>query len=532
MSTKYDAIVIGSGHNGLTCACYLAKAGLKVMVLEQNDSIGGMTNTEELTLPGFHSDTHAICFQVANFSPALHELELAHYGFELIYCDPCFSHVFPKERSISVHRNIDETCQSIGQFSTKDAETWRTLYERFVTAKDQIVHAINSPPPSFADQAAAFQNGPGGFDQYRFQLQTFRSWGEEMFETEEIKALFQSWNVHVGGSPDDVGGANISWLFAMIVQHFGNNVVKGGMRNLPLALAGFLEAHHGAIRTNARVKNILTENGKAVAVRLVDGEEIEVGHVVASNSDPQHLVLDLLGEDQVGPDLSDKMRRYELGESVMVIYLAIDSPIEYPAGPLVGRSIYVHPTPASLDYFSRLFYEVRSGWLPASPFYLACQDSAGDPSRVPPGKGLMKFVVQPVPYVIKGDATGKIRGRTWDEAKEPFADFLIDQFSREYSPNFQNKILKRVVHSPKDIEELMPSAPRGTITHGAFVPYQSGSMRPIPEMGHYRSPITNVYLCGSGSHPGAGVTMAPGRNAAQIIYQDLGIDFTKSVSTN
>ena len=336
MSAKYDAIVIGSGHNGLTCACYLAKAGLKVLVLEQNQSIGGMTNTEELTLPGFQSDTHAICFQVANFSPALHELQLAQYGFELIYCNPCFSHVFPNGRSISVHRNIDETCRSIGHFSKKDAATWRMLYERFLTAKDQIVRSINSPPPSFADQAAVLQSLPGGFDQYRFQLQPFRSWCEEMFEAEETKALFGSWGVHVGAGPDDMGGANIAWLFSMIVQHFGNNVVKGGMRNLPLALAGFLEAHNGAIRTNAPVKNIVTEYGKAVAVRLVDGEEIEVGKLVASNVDPQHLVLDLLGEDQVGNNLANKMRQYELGESVMVIYLALDSPVEYQAGPLAG----------------------------------------------------------------------------------------------------------------------------------------------------------------------------------------------------
>ena len=144
----------------------------------------------------------------------------------------------------------------------------------------------------------------------------------------------------------------------------------------------------------------------------------------------------------------------------------------------------------------------------------------------------MKLVLQPVPYVIKGDATGKITGRTWDDAKEPFADFVIDQITRDYIPNFRDKVLKRVVHSPTDIEALMPSAPRGTITHGAFVPYQLGSMRPIPEMGNYRSPIPNVYLCGSGSHPGAGVTMAPGRNAAQIIYSDLKLDFTRAPATS
>ncbi|GJL59943.1 MAG: dehydrogenase [Nitrospirales bacterium] len=531
MPVQYDAIVIGSGHNGLTCACYLAKAGLKVLVLEQYHSIGGMTNTEELTLPGFLSDTHAFCLQVANFSPALHELQLARYGFELIYSDPCFTHVFPDGRSISVHRNVDETCHSIAQFSKMDSATWRRLFERFLAVKEQMVRSINSPPPTFADQAALLESLPGGLDEYRFQLQTFRSWCDEMFKAEETKVLFGSWDLHVGASPDDVGGASLAWLFSMVIQHFGNNVVKGGMRNLPLALAGYLQAHNGEIKTGARVSNIIVEDSKAIAVRLVGGEEIEVSRLLASSVDPQHLILDLLGEDQVGMNLANKMRQYELGESVMVVYLALEGPVEYKAGPLAGQSAYVHSTPASLDYFSRLFYEVRRGWLPSEPFVLLCNDSARDPTRVPSGKGLMKLVVQPVPYIIRGDATGRIAGRTWSEAKEPFADYIIDCITRDSIPNLRGKILKRVVHSPEDLEKLMPSAPRGTITHGAFKPYQMGSMRPIPEMGQYRSPVRNVYLCGSGSHPGAGVTMAPGRNAAQIIYQDLHLDFAKTLGT-
>ena len=137
----------------------------------------------------------------------------------------------------------------------------------------------------------------------------------------------------------------------------------------------------------------------------------------------------------------------------------------------------------------------------------------------------MKLVVQPVPYGIKGDAASGIKGKDWSEVKEPFADRVIDLLTRNYIPDLKDKIVKRVVHSPQDIEKLLPSALQGTNSHGAFVPYQIGAMRPIPEMGNYRSPVTNVYLCGSGSHPGPGVTMAPGRNAAQIIYRDLGIDF-------
>jgi phytoene dehydrogenase-like protein len=132
----------------------------------------------------------------------------------------------------------------------------------------------------------------------------------------------------------------------------------------------------------------------------------------------------------------------------------------------------------------------------------------------------MKMVVLNVPYQIRGDATGKIHGRSWDEVKEPYADYLIDHLTETYAPSLKKSILKRVVHSPVDMERLMVSAVHGTVTHGAFLPYQLGSQRPLPELAQYRAPVPNVYLCGSGSHPGGGISMAPGRNAAQVILND------------
>ena len=527
MPAQYDAIVIGSGHNGLTCACYLAKAGLKVLVLEQYHSIGGMTNTEEKTLPGFKSDTHATCIQFANFSPVPNELKLARYGFELIYPALCLTHAFPDGGSISVHRNLDQTCQSIAPYSKKDANAWRNLYQAFLEQKDSICQSFNRPPASFADEATALENLPNGLDQYRFQMRSLRSWCNEMFEAEQTKTLLATWGMHGGASPDDVGGGSMSWLFSMMIQHFGNNVVKGGMRHLPQALAGFLKAHNGEIRTNAHVKRIVVENEKAVAVQLLDGEEIKSEKLIASNVHPRHLVIDLLGENAVGEKIAEKIQQYEVGESVMVVYLALDKPVHFKAGTKAEQSVYVHPTPPSIDYLSGVFHEARSGLLPGKPFTLICNDTAADPSRVPPGKGLMKLVVQPIPYLIKGDAGGRIRGRTWNEVKETFADRIIDLVTRDYIPDLRDKIVKRVVYSPQDLEKSLSSAVQGTTTHGALVPYQMGAMRPIPGMGNYRSPIANVYLCGSGSHPGPGVTMAPGRNAAQVIYRDLGLSFTE-----
>jgi phytoene dehydrogenase-like protein len=137
----------------------------------------------------------------------------------------------------------------------------------------------------------------------------------------------------------------------------------------------------------------------------------------------------------------------------------------------------------------------------------------------------MKFVILSVPYAIRADATGRVPGRTWDEAREPYADYLIDLITAGYIPDLKAKIIKRVAHSPVDIARRITSAVRGTLGHGAFVPYQTGSFRPIPELGNYRTPVPNVYLCSSGSHPGPGVSMAPGRNAALTILGDIGLDF-------
>jgi beta-carotene ketolase (CrtO type) len=227
----------------------------------------------------------------------------------------------------------------------------------------------------------------------------------------------------------------------------------------------------------------------------------------------------------VGSKIARKMRQYELGESVLVIYLALDRPVHYKAGELTGRGLYVHPAAPSLDALSRQFEECRGGLLPSRSFYLLCNDSAADPGRAAAGKALMKIVAQPVPYRIKGDADGTITGTTWQEVKGSFADRVIDQLTKDYIPDLSDNIACRLVHSPVDLEALLPSTPRGTITHGAFRPYQVGAMRPIPEMGRYKSPVGNGHLRGSGSHPGAGVSMAPGRNAAQAIYRDLSLAF-------
>src|SRR5215212_6266403 len=313
-------------------------------------------------------------------------------------------------------------------------------------------------------------------DEYRFGLQSMRSWCDQTFESEEVKCLFGAFALFMAHAPDDAGGAELAWLFGTVLQDAGNNLVKGGMHHVSLALADHLRSLGGEIRTSAGVEKILVGSGRATGVRLESGEELPIGRLVASGVDPGQLALTLLGEGVVGPEIAGKMERYEWGDAAFVIYVALDGPVEYKAGPEAGAACHVHLTPPSLASVARASVECRGGELPATPLVVAWNDSVIDASRAPEDKHLKKFVVLGVPYEIKGDATGHVRERDWDEAKEGYADYLIDRMTADYIPGLKERLLKREAHSPLDLERKLSSAVHGTICHGAMLPYQSASI--------------------------------------------------------
>jgi len=539
-SAYYDAIVIGAGHNGLTCACYLAKSGLTVLVLEDYSLIGGMTITEEITLPSFKSDIHAFGSSLATLSPVPNELNLYSHGFELIRPEISISHLFPKKHGyISMHRSLEKTQESIRKYSNKDAESWEKIFGEYLASKKSIVLDLNTPPSMVksnlpTDAPPKLNDLSTDGDRFRRKTQSMRSWCNENFESEEVKAMFGSFAPFVGLSPDDAGGGELCYLFASVMQDGGNNVVKGGFVNLPIALARYLQLKGGQIMTKSRVKRIVVQNGRAVGVQLMDGKKIGARKLVASSTDPFTLILSLLGEEHFDAQLISSIKRLEWGDAIFGIYLALNGPLKYNTGQeTLSQSPQVHISPPGLEFFSKIFYECRSGRPPSHPLCIMSNDSMVDPTRVlsagtnsnGSNKHLIVFLVLSVPYKIKNTDDESEQQIEWNEFKSRYGSQIISNISQEYIPNLNDEILKKTIYSPLDYEKKPINSIRGTLACGAVLPYQAGWMRPIPQLGSYKVPcISNVYLCGSGSHPGPGVSMAPGRNAAQIILHDLEAD--------
>jgi phytoene dehydrogenase-like protein len=323
-----DAVVIGAGHNGLACACYLARAGQGVAVFEEYPSVGGMTLTEEIAARGFLSDVHASGYQLASLSPAPNELNLFDHGLELIEPEYAWAHAFPDGGCIAIGPDLERARESIARYSRRDGDTAVELFARYRSERDQIVRSLFSPPEPLSTAIRRMEEAPGGLDRYRFSLQSMRSWCNEVFESEEAKCLFGAFAPFVGHGPDDAAGAEISWLFASVLQADGNKLVRGGMHQVSLALAAELESLGGEIRTGTAVERIEVEAGRATAVILEGGERVAVGSLVASSVDPAQLALRLLGEEIIGADAAQRAARIEWGDAVLVIYAALDGPVE------------------------------------------------------------------------------------------------------------------------------------------------------------------------------------------------------------
>jgi phytoene dehydrogenase-like protein len=521
--SRYDAIVIGAGHNGLVTACYLARAGRRVLVLERRDVVGGACVTEE-TFPGFKVSTAAYVNSL--FHPAIvRDLKLAAYGYEVLARNPSSFTPFPDGRSLMMGPDADLTRKEIAKFSDRDAERY-PRYEAMLERVAAVVEpTLTRAPPdllkprlgdlrTLVSLARAFRRlGDATGEAVEILTGAARPILDRWFESEELKGTLAT-DAIIGAmaSPSQPGTAYV--LFHHVMGEGGGKrgmwgYVRGGMGGLTQALAAVARDLGADIRCDAEVEHILVRDGRAVGVALAAGDEY-FAPIVASNADARVTFLRLLDRSTLPEVFLADVERIDYASASLKINVALAELPSFRAlpgtepGPQHRGTIHICP---DQDYIERAFDDAKYGRPSAEPVLECTIPSVVDPTVAPPGRHLMSMFVQYAPY--------ELRDGSWDDRSEAFADRCFDLLD-EYAPNLKRAVLDRQVLTPLDFERVF-NLTGGNIFQGAMTPGQLFAFRPVPGHARYRTPLGGLYLCGAAAHPGGGVMGTPGLNAAREI---------------
>ncbi len=515
---EFDVVVAGGGHNGLVCAAYLAKAGLRVLVVEGQEILGGDTTTEPLTLPGFRHDPCATAFELFQGSPIVRydELGLRQRGLRFLYPDPVVTMPFEDGTSLTMWRDRQRTIREIARFSHHDAEAYQELLAEYDSVRE-IFNAHRYTPigygPSLEERLDALPNG--GYWKRRYR-QSALEIITEYFEDDHVRA-FMLWLAFMTLQPvDRPYTGRLAYALPHGRQTNSWTLPAGGAGVLPGLLAEIIQEKGGEIRTGRWVVELLMENGRCVGVRTSDGSVYRARQAVVSSIHIKHLV-DMAPREAWGEAFLKGVAQWQAGCTMFVAHYALREPPRYPVNgeplPVVTAGIA-----GSADNMLRLISDFRRGQLHLdTPVLLVLTPSVEDPSRAPHGYHTLK-VVSFLPYELAGGDPSR-----WDTLKEDVARQLLD-YLRRFAPNLRDEvILAHYVESPLDLERRNPHNWHGTCHGGDMSPAQSDELRPVPGWATHRMPIPGLYQTGSTTHSGGSVTGGPGRNAAWVILDDLGM---------
>lgn len=526
--SRYDVIVIGAGHNGLTAAAYLAASGLSTLVLERREIVGGCCVTEEIA-PGCRASTTSYIASMLR-PEVIRELELASHGLRMIPCDPALQVPFPNGQVVPWWADRDRVVAELRKISCRDAETFARVDDQLKKLARYLQPFFMEPPPQIGADGLhgwwkLLQVGKrfrGISEAEISQLISFLTGSlgdflDRNYESEQIKTLFLANNVYgKHGGPYDPGTA-LGLLFHLLsggeheLQGFYGHVI-GGMGSITQALAAAGRKRGVEIRTSAPVARINVREGRVRGVVLQDGAEISA-RTVLSNADPKRTFLSLVDAKELPEDFVRAVQGIKMnGPCAKVNFVLAEEPRVkgMPADASPGQRALFTLVP-SLEFAERCYDIAKFGEIPEELWVDCVVASNVDDTLAPMGRHIMTCFVQYVPYALR-------RG-TWDQNRQLLGDRVVKKIA-EYAPNVPGAILAQQVLTPLDLERTY-GLTEGNIFHGDLTLEQLFFMRPVPGWSQYRMPIPGLYLCGAGAHPGGGVTGAPGRNAAFQVLRDL-----------
>jgi phytoene dehydrogenase-like protein len=517
---KYDGIIIGAGPNGLTLAAYLAKAGLKVLLLERRYEIGGGLSTETVTIPSFLSDTHAIYHMMVDYAPPLKDFELE-FGDDLKWIYPELQVVMPFSDGshLALYQDVEKSCESIAKISPKDADAYRDIYHEYKLWMDTfLAPATYHEAIPLIDQVAKLETNEVGRKLDELTGMTPRQIVDGIFENERVRGLFL-YIATMWGLEYDLEG--LGYLVPLMINRATNyRLCRGGSHHLSHVLSKAIYRNGGRVLTNEPPVRIVLQNGEAKGVELEDGTIIEADKFVCSSLNQEQTFLELVGEENLESDFVTRIKDWEweewaLGGIHMALFDAPQFKVAASNPQLNNSLIYVVGYESEQDLVNH-FEAIRRGELIDSGFN-CCFPSVHDPSRAWPGNHV-GVIGEFAPYDLKEGGSA-----AWYKVREEWAQQKIAKLSK-YAPNMtDDNVMWHSLSTPKDIENKFPQMVRGGFKHGAYSPLQMGSNRPNEYCSQHSTPIKKLYVCGASTYSGGMVTFGPGYNAANRIAEDMGI---------
>jgi phytoene dehydrogenase-like protein len=525
MPEPRDVIIIGGGHNGLVAAFYLAKAGFKPLVLERRPQTGGAAITEEFH-PGFRCST--LSHNAGPLLPdILRDMQLERHGLRFVSPDVAVTALSLDGRALLLYTGVKRAAEEIRKFSAKDADKYPELEQSLKKIGSVIAQALKLPPPDIDDPSRSDLWGMlttgralrklGKKDMYRVLR-----WGPmavadlvaEFFDTELLRAAVAARGIFgTALGPWSAGSSLVLLIRAAGDPHPAGSALfaVGGTGAITQAMTAAAKEAGVEVRTNADVVSIQIKDGAATGVVLSGGEEIAAKAVI-SNADPRRTLLSLVDPMHLTPDFVMKLQHFRMPGTVAKMNLALSALPKFTAlngsdAALRGR-IHIGP---EIDYLERAFDESKYGGFSSRPYLEVTIPSLSDPSLAPAGKHVMSIYVQYAPF--------KLKSGDWDSQRDALGNTVVKTLA-EYAPNLPELIEDGQIITPKDLEDTY-GLTGGHIFHGELALDQFFTMRPLLDWARYGTPIRNLYLCGSGTHPGAGLTGGSGWNAAREIIKHL-----------